>query len=438
MGVINGSPVDASNTNSAFINKNQADSMPYNLQFAATTNYPQNVIATSGTITDLDSEKTYVKLTGATVLSGITAGRDGQVIIVANGTAGVITLENEAGGATAADRLSIGTDLPLLAGTSVFFVYDDGASRWVFCGGSTSGGITELTGDVSASGPGSAVATVDFVGGYSAADINTNIGAVTGATDLNVASRIVKRDASGNFAAGTITATSVKADSSAGLDLKNSSGTTVLNLGPGPGTGATFTNGVQMGSAILNGSVSGSVTHHAAATTTSYDVYWPSVQGASGSFPRNDGSGNLTWTTSTGGTAIYTAAYYASTGGTSSTATPINFDTQVYDANGLVTTGAAWKFTAPVAGKAVVKSFAQSGTANDSYVAVYKNGSKYKTFAYCSDGTSVSLINGEGFTVPLSAGDYFDIRTLDSMAWTGNATQNNNAASWIDIEFYSN
>lgn len=69
--------------------------------------------------------------------------------------------------------------------------------------------ISALTGDVSASGSGSVVATVNSVGGAIASSSNTP-------------STIVKRDSSGNFSAGTITA---NLTGNASLDLPLSGGT---------------------------------------------------------------------------------------------------------------------------------------------------------------------------------------------------------------------
>lgn len=66
--------------------------------------------------------------------------------------------------------------------------------------------ITALTGDVTAAGPGSVAATVASVGGSSAANVAAAEALANAATNLNTASTIVKRDASGNFSAGTITA----------------------------------------------------------------------------------------------------------------------------------------------------------------------------------------------------------------------------------------
>ncbi|MEO7165269.1 MAG: hypothetical protein ABI041_20285, partial [Bdellovibrionia bacterium] len=66
--------------------------------------------------------------------------------------------------------------------------------------------VTALTGDISASGPGSAAAVVNSVGGSTALAVNTATGLANGATNTNTVSTLVKRDASGNFAAGSVTA----------------------------------------------------------------------------------------------------------------------------------------------------------------------------------------------------------------------------------------
>ncbi|MDP4184066.1 MAG: hypothetical protein Q8862_02755 [Bacteroidota bacterium] len=71
---------------------------------------------------------------------------------------------------------------------------------------STVNGKIRLAGDLSNTASDPRVATV---GGSTAAAINTATNAANSATDANTASTIVKRDASGNFAAGTITATSL-------------------------------------------------------------------------------------------------------------------------------------------------------------------------------------------------------------------------------------
>lgn len=67
------------------------------------------------------------------------------------------------------------------------------------------GTITALTGDVSATGPGSAAATVNSVGTSSAANIHTAELLANAATSANTANAIVRRGASGEITVGSIT-----------------------------------------------------------------------------------------------------------------------------------------------------------------------------------------------------------------------------------------
>lgn len=88
---------------------------------------------------------------------------------------------------------------------TTFGVYIWNGSSWE--SSSQPSAITQLTGDVSAGpGPGSVPATVSSVGGSSAANIHAAELAANAATSLNTASTIAKRDGTGNFSAGTITA----------------------------------------------------------------------------------------------------------------------------------------------------------------------------------------------------------------------------------------
>lgn len=85
------------------------------------------------------------------------------------------------------------------------YTYDGAAWNPIAGGGGS--GITQLTGGVTAGpGSGSQAATVVSVGGQSAANVAAGTVLANAATNLNTASAIVKRDASGNFVAGTITA----------------------------------------------------------------------------------------------------------------------------------------------------------------------------------------------------------------------------------------
>lgn len=80
---------------------------------------------------------------------------------------------------------------------------DTGAITDITAAGS---GIDQLTGDVIATGPGVVSATVVLVGGATAANVAAATALANAATSSNTANTIVKRDASGNFSAGTITA----------------------------------------------------------------------------------------------------------------------------------------------------------------------------------------------------------------------------------------
>ena len=102
--------------------------------------------------------------------------------------------------------------LPLTAGAPTQVLTTDGSGNltWTTPAGT---GISALTSDVSASGAGSVAATVNSVGGSTAAAVNTGVVAANAATNLNTASTIVKRDASGNFVAGTANLTSASVSS---------------------------------------------------------------------------------------------------------------------------------------------------------------------------------------------------------------------------------
>ncbi|WP_347359047.1 tail fiber domain-containing protein [Bdellovibrio sp.] len=141
--------------------------------------------------------------------------------------------------------------------TKVIYQYN---GSWVAIASSAGAGgtIAALTGDVTASGNGTVSAAVNSVGGSSAANVNTATVAANAATNLNTASTIVKRDGSGNFAAGAINA----------------------------------------GSVVLRDSGANTVTLQAPNTvTTSYVLKFPAAVGAANQVLTTDASGNLSWTT---------------------------------------------------------------------------------------------------------------------------------------------
>ncbi len=75
----------------------------------------------------------------------------------------------------------------------------------------------------------------------------------------------------------------------------------------------------------LNGSTSGTLTHSASATTTTYALIWPAAQGSANTYLKNDGSGNLSWAAA--GTGTVTSFAFTNGGGftgsvSNSTTTP--------------------------------------------------------------------------------------------------------------------
>jgi len=90
--------------------------------------------------------------------------------------------------------------------TDGFFYIKDSAGIETPLGPSSSPAITALFGDVIATGPGAVSAIVAYVGGKTAAEVAASVNATQDATHLNTPSTIVKRNSSGDFSAGTITA----------------------------------------------------------------------------------------------------------------------------------------------------------------------------------------------------------------------------------------
>lgn len=142
------------------------------------------------------------------------------------------------------------------------------------------GTITALTGDVSASGSGSVPATVNAVGGSSAANIHAAELLANAATNNNTASTLVKRDASGNFSAGILTTKGT---------VFTDSGSNTISLSAPTGV------------------------------TTSYVLKLPtSVASANGQVLSSDTSGNLSWTTPSVSSANISGVISVANGGTNS------------------------------------------------------------------------------------------------------------------------
>lgn len=104
-----------------------------------------------------------------------------------------------------------------------------------------------------------------------------------------------------------------------------------------------------------------------------------------------------------------------------STTTVIDFETKVYDTHGAVTTGASWRFTAPISGKYHV-STRTSSAAGGGWDAgefwstrIRVNSSTLKTLRQVMQGSHAQAVGiGGSATVSMLAGDFIDIIVVQS------------------------
>ena len=109
------------------------------------------------------------------------------------------------------------------------------------------------------------------------------------------------------------------------------------------------------------------------------------------------------------------ARYEQTSATAASTSTPFDFQLKKIDTAGLVTTGAAWKFTAPEAGVYHVSAGLQLGGADSVYV--YKNGTQHAFILYTSGNFGQGSVD-----VELNAGDYIDLRPGSAQTSSGSDT----------------
>lgn len=129
--------------------------------------------------------------------------------------------------------------------------------------------------------------------------------------------------------------------------------------------------------------------------------------------------------------APYVASYTTATAGAypASLATIVDFPSALYDLHSSVTTGAAWKYTAPVTGyyrvsAQVVWDQGQAWVAGErSDLRVYKNGTFYRIIDFQEEDVAHSnyVRMGGSLTLQLNANDYIDIRVVHTRA-AGNTT----------------
>jgi hypothetical protein len=174
--------------------------------------------------------------------------------------------------------------------------------------------ITALTSDVSAIGPGSVTSTVNSVGGSSAANVHSAELAANAATNANTASTIVKRDGSGNFSAGTVTAS-----------LTGAASSNVLKAGDTMTGDLTMDNdkAVIFKETTVNGT--DSVTMKApASVTTSYTIQLPPAVASAGQVLTDAaGNGVLSWSSPGSGTVTSVSGTTNQITSTNPTTTPV-------------------------------------------------------------------------------------------------------------------
>lgn len=139
-------------------------------------------------------------------------------------------------------------------------------------------------------------------------------------------------------------------------------------------------------------------------------------------------------------TRVVAASYGMSASSTSTVIaasdTLLDFDTKIEDSHGAVTTGASWKYTAPVPGLYKMRySVTGTGLTGDLAIigSVYRNGAKYRE-QYREKGNTTSSRVPDftfEFLVPLKAGEYFAPYIYSS---TSNTIQKSVTYNWIDIE----
>ena len=130
------------------------------------------------------------------------------------------------------------------------------------------------------------------------------------------------------------------------------------------------------------------------------------------------------------------AKYYASANGTATSTTPVNYDSKIYDSHNAVTTGSAWKFTAPRSGRYSLKAYFNNASAPSStcLITIYKNGANLEVFGDIFAATPAASMST---SFSLNAGDTIQITSNNAnYPWQGGTygTVTGAAPCHIEIE----
>ena len=148
-------------------------------------------------------------------------------------------------------------------------------------------------------------------------------------------------------------------------------------------------------------------------------------------------------TTLLGGETV-AARYTRSTSTNIVTDTIIDYATKDYDTHGAVTTGASWKFTAPVSGlyRVTNRFYTNSATAaaitNEVGTRLWKNGTgaQYVALDIAKTTSSTYKASSGSSTVRLLAGEYIDLRGLNATGQTHSISDS--SLNYIEIERIGN
>ena len=188
------------------------------IQFEKSIAFLKRDESSGATVNALISTSSFIKLTATvSTINGMVSPTSplGRYVLIRNATGADVTVSHESASASAGNRFDLpdDADLELPVDAVAAFIYDQGSSRWVSAGGS-GGGVTftaiapidydditeQLTCDVASGSQPGCLSAAKFT------DFDATFDDVSLSTALNTASRLVRRDGSGNFAAGTITA----------------------------------------------------------------------------------------------------------------------------------------------------------------------------------------------------------------------------------------
>lgn len=152
--IVNGQKANQTNFNNAFVSRTTAQSVAGGKSFSDYIALGKLDVATTASIAQLSSAKSFVKMTGSTTtaIHGIAAGQNGHELVIYNASSAIVTLKHQSGTGTAVDRMKLNgaVDLAIAPDLCVFLKYDATLQRWIPTGGSAANATPSVVGTSSA------------------------------------------------------------------------------------------------------------------------------------------------------------------------------------------------------------------------------------------------------------------------------------------------